>query len=761
MKSHLDKNIEFVATIDFETRSECDIAERGGWLYSRHLSTHILCMAYDIHHVPTGQTFTSIWLPPRTLLLYMFNMKASYKGLRGHFYPVKGKGKSMTKKRAAELEKNPNPKVFTWPTEYGKLINRKGMKVGFRFDGPLETYNNKYVRLKIQSRPEKLCKLIEDSGSNMIVEAHNVFFEKCVWWNICQPQHGFPEVPEDAWRCSAALAASYSLPRSLDGVGIALDLPVKKNLDGKLVMQQMVKPQHTGAYYQDTERYTKLFDYCLDDVRAEKEISARLGQLDERETSIWQLDQTINTRGIPLDKHTLQAGIGIIEEYTKVLEKEMSDLTGGRIENIRQTQVLKLWLEEQGVLTDSVDKGAVIKILERKNISDVVRRVLTIRQDLGQTSTAKYKKMLAMSDEQGVSRDQLMYYGANTGRFSGRGWQIHNMPRGSLEQDDAMIRAIGTGDWEALVKYGSVMDVLSSCVRGMILAPKGKKLIVSDYSNIEGRALAWLAGEDWKVQAFRDFDNGDGHDIYKLTYAQSFDMDVEDVTKDQRQLGKVQELALGYMGGVGAFQDMAKAYGVEVSDKVADELKTKWRDKHPKIKKFWYELEDAAISAILEKGTSFAAGDHISFLYDGDFLYAILPAGGTIKYYQPKLRDVETPWGQGKKQITYHASKGGSSSYREDTYGGKLAENCIAEDTEVLTDKGWVKIQNVTVNHLLWDGEQWVNHDGLTRPRLCDTIEVNSVYMTPEHEVLDAEERWRFAKTIKSDWKKVSLPEGY
>jgi DNA polymerase len=237
--------------------------------------------------------------------------------------------------------------------------------------------------------------------------------------------------------------------------------------------------------------------------------------------------------------------------------------------------------------------------------------------------------------------------------------------------------------------YERPMGVISSCLRGMIAAPSGHELVAGDFANIEGRVLAWLAGEEWKLQAFRDYDAGTGPDLYKLMANKIYNVPIESVTKDQRQIGKVAELACGYQGGVGAFQTMAKTYYVKVADEMADEIKTKWRTAHPTIVAFWYALENAAFAAVLDDTRVHVAGP-IVFHKSGSFLRCKLPSGRLMYYPYPKLIEVETPWGDMKEAVTYMAVVDQSAAKKEkiipdpfaegrwqrvSTYGGKLAEN--------------------------------------------------------------------------------------
>jgi DNA polymerase bacteriophage-type len=661
-------------TFDLETRSEAELTSVGAWNYSLHESTRVLCLCYNVEAYKNGELVLdrdAIWLPPEELVRYQFNCASQHKGLMGHWHASKGNLVRISAKRlGALLAARRQHKL----NECSLAKERRHVSKGFKFEGFLT--KPPLTKMRLESKPRLLCRAL--ASDEYVIEAHNVFFEKSLYWNVLQPRYGFPDIDETRWRCSAALAASYGLPRALDKVGEILELPVQKNLDGKLVMQQLAKPikkdGEFAGWYNDPQRFTTLYYYCMDDVRAEKEISKALEPLSLGELAVWQLNQKINKKGVPLDKDIVTGAISIIEGYTRELEARMAKLTDGRLNNIRQTAQLKLWLEENGILTDSVDKPSVEKILSRKRLPDAVRSVLEIRQKLGQTSTAKYPKMLAQLCPDGTIKDQYMYHGAISGRETSRGVQVANLPRGSLKQTQEMLDTIKFGSWRALSEYGDPMDVLSSCLRGTIAAPEGYKFLVSDYSNIEGRLTAWVAGEQWKLDAFKANDDGTGPDLYKVAYARAFGIEPEEVTGDQRQLGKIMELSCGFSGWVGAWQVMAKAYNIELKDDTVKDLIIKWRNQHPKLVSFWDELETAAKTAIIT-GEEQIVNDKVAFDVKGPFLRCRLPSGKYIHYYKPQLVDQETPWGEKKKSISYLASKGNGAPFRNVLWRGVFVEN--------------------------------------------------------------------------------------
>jgi hypothetical protein len=408
-------NPRYKITIDYETRSKCDISTHGGWLYSKDPSTEVLCLAYVIDDNLERKASKHMWVPPKHVLIYQFNLAATLKGLRGHFNPIKGSVKKLPKAAREKIAERDIAQPVKFPREWvGCVFLRKAVRRGYAWKGFL--YNPVWGRkLLVESKPTKLLTCI--ASNDYEIEAHNVFFEKSIWWNICEPKYDFPKIKDNAWSCSAALAASYGLPRALDKAGEALNLNVVKDGEGKLVMLRVAKPNQSGILTYDVQDFTTLLDYCVSDVLAERAISNALAPLSEDERSVWLLDQKINAHGLPVDMPTIKSAINIIQEYTLELEKRMTEITNGQLNNIRQTQQLKLWIESKGILTDSVDKNAVEKILARKNLNPEVKEVLEIRQKLGQTSTAKYYKMFDMADTDAYIRDQFLYHGANTGRF--------------------------------------------------------------------------------------------------------------------------------------------------------------------------------------------------------------------------------------------------------------------------------------------------------------------------------------------------------
>lgn len=543
-------------------------------------------------------------------------------------------------------------------------------------------------------------RLRELAGSpDTIFCAFNAGFEQAIWSNILVKRHGFPEVPIHRWRCSAAKCLSMSLPRSLGEAADALDLSIRKDDEGKQVMLKMCKPvpktrQHLhGKWHESEEDYAKLISYCKDDVDVERQLVKRLGFLTDEEQKVWELDQRVNQHGVLLDTELAE---GLLHMKTEICDR----LTGECEEQygFKPSQVAKIkdFMRSTGVEVPRVERykknpetgnrekmsteslgSEQIKKLLLSDIPDDVKSLLQIRQDFATTSLAKAQSGLNQSVDS-VARGQFMYHGANTGRWSGVGIQLHNLPRGEFDEDwidDEMkvacglVKARDTENLLAVFPTIRPMAVLKSCLRGLITPRAGSLLAVLDFSQIEARVLAWLAGQQEVLDAFTA-----GKDLYKFTASQIYEKSYDDVTKQERFIGKTASLALGYQGGAGAFSGMAANFGVLVDSDLADQVKSDWRARNEKTVKFWYDLERAAVRAVKAGKTTSVGG--IKFRVQEGFLMCKLPSGRCISYYLPEVSVKETQWGT-KAQLTYMGSdqQRGVRWGRISTYGGKLAEN--------------------------------------------------------------------------------------
>lgn len=548
----------------------------------------------------------------------------------------------------------------------------------------------------------RLLEHVEDGG---IVYAHNAAFELAIWNSTMVPRYGWPELKPEQVRCTMVMAYAMALPGALDNAAAAVGLKHQKDQAGHRLMLQMCKPREVKvvgnvtkhyeySWWDSRDKLERLYAYCKNDVEVERELSKRILPLSDSEQALWVLDYKINQRGIYIDIPSVKAAIDIVTAEKERLDADIRRVTNNCVGFTTEVARLTEWVRSRGIDIPGVAKADVLDALALDGLPDDVRSALTLRQEAGRSSTSKLAKMISVAGVDNRVRSTMQFHGANTGRWAGRMIQPHNMVRPKYPQAwiEDMVAHFNDPQYLSVI-YDKPMDCVANCSRAMITAAPGHDLIAADFANIEGRVLAWLAGEEWKLKAFRDFDAGTGPDIYKLTYAKSFGIDVNAVTKDQRQVGKVEELALGFGGGVGAFQTMARGYNVTISDVEADVIKNRWREAHPETVSYWYELERAAINAVLSEGEMFTAGADgrkVKFKKAGSFLWCQLPSGRVLCYPYPKILPVETPWGDIKDALTFmtvldatarkkakvvdDASNGGNW-YRISTYGGSLAEN--------------------------------------------------------------------------------------
>lgn len=530
------------------------------------------------------------------------------------------------------------------------------------------------------------CLLTRHVSTGGLVYAHNAAFELAIWNNVLHKHFGWPELKPEQMRCTMAMAYAMGLPGSLDGAAAALGIEQRKDAKGARVMLQLAKPrkviehrpEHDGAtgwiehvWWNDPAKLEILYAYCKQDVEVERALHKRMRELSDDEQSLWLLDQKINARGIQIDAEAIDAAIGLVTAEKARLDQAMRDITGNVVAGCTDVAQLTAWLRYKGVSLPGVAKADVTALLDGE-LPDDCRTALLLRQEAAKSSTAKLVAMRDRAGADGRMRGLFQYHGAATGRWAGRGPQPHNFPRPTIlhEQDDIEDVIAHFGEPEYLrVFYGDPMPLTADCMRGMIVAAPGHTLVCCDYSNIEGRVLAWLAGEKWKLDAFRAYDAGTGPDLYLLAYAKGFRVSVDEA-KPFRQVGKVMELALGYGGGVGAFQTMARGYGVKVTDARADELKVAWRSAHTAVTGFWRDLERAAIRAVQEGGIHRAGP--IAFKVNGSFLWCQLPSKRLLCYPYPEIHEGKF----GGPMLTYMSVNGVTRKWeRCDTYGGSLAEN--------------------------------------------------------------------------------------
>lgn len=536
------------------------------------------------------------------------------------------------------------------------------------------------------------------------VVAHNAAFELAIWNNIMVPRYGWPELKPEQTDCTMARGYAMGLPGALEEIALALGLHVLKDAEGRSLMLRMARPRSRPGqplvWWDEPEKLQRLYEYCKQDVRVEIEVDKRVMPLSATERRVWLLDYKINNRGVQLDIPSVTAAARMADAMKVEYDRQMAAATGGAVTSCGALAALKEWLGTKGVKVDSLAKQALIDLLDKladstNPLAAEVRHVLTIRQEAGKASAAKFHKMAAMAGADGRLRNMYQYHGAATGRWAGRAVQTHNLVRDMPKPKavEAILQLVREGNHDAIdAIFGPPLTAMSRCTRSLFVAPKGKLLVAGDFSNVEGRGQAWFAGEQWKLDAFVAADNGTGPGLYELAYSRMFNVPVESVLNpsEERQVGKVCELAFGYQGGVGSFHVMAKNYGVVVPDAKANEFKLAWRAAHPCITNVWYEIQRAAIAAVRNPGNSYTAGftgRHATFKVVGSFLWCLLPSGRALCYPYPKLLENEygpmltymtQPSPDDLKKFKVIADQANGPKWvRVGTYGGSLFNNII------------------------------------------------------------------------------------
>ncbi len=479
-----------------------------------------------------------------------------------------------------------------------------------------------------------------------------------------------------SWRCTMVWAAYLGLPRSLEDVGAVLGLEKQKLSEGKDLIRYFCVPckptKANGGRTRnlpghDREKWERFKAYNLRDVEAEMQIQQRLSRYPVPDF-VWEeyrQDQEINDRGIGVDMEMVRNAIAIDGRSKAELSAAMKELTG--LENPNSVQQMKQWLSENGVETDSLDKKAVAELM--KDAEEPLRKVLALRQQLAKSSVKKYQAMENAVCADSRAHGMFAFYGANrTGRFSGRIIQLQNLYKNTMPDLAQARELVRCGDFEALViLYDSVPEVLSELIRTAFVPQDGRKFIVADFSAIEARVLAWIAGERWRLKVFEG-----GGDIYCASASQMFHVPVEKhgVNGHLRQKGKIAELALGYGGSVGALISMG-ALEMGLAEEELQPLVSAWRDSNPCITEFWWAVDRAVKECIKMRAKTETHG--IRFDYQGGMLFITLFSGRRLAYVKPRIGENQF----GGESVTYMGVGGTKKWERLESYGPKFVENIV------------------------------------------------------------------------------------
>ena len=533
--------------------------------------------------------------------------------------------------------------------------------------------------------PGEVAEAVFDGS--VVKTAFNANFER-----TCLSKYFGRYLPPDSWHCSAVQAAVLALPRSLEDVGAVLGLDEQKMKEGRELIRYFCVPckptKANGGRRRNLpchapEKWEVFKSYCVRDVDVEKAIRRRLGKfpIPEGEMEMYRLDQRINDRGVLVDMGLVRQAVRCERLHKEVVTGRAYELTG--LENPNSVAQLKGWLGENGVEAESLSKKAVAELIE--GADGEVEELLRLRLLMAKTSVKKYEAMERSVCSDGRVHGLLQFYGANrTGRWAGRLVQVQNLPQNHLPDLELARGLVREGRFEDVeLFYGSTPEVLSELIRTAFVPEAGCRFVVADFSAIEARVLAWLAGERWRLDVFSSHGK-----IYEASAAAMFHVPVEEVTKGSplRQKGKIAELGLGYGGAAGALISMG-ALDMGLSEEELPSLVAVWRRANPHITQFWWDVDKAAVEAVVKR-TRTRAG-RIAFEYRSGILFVMLPSGRRLAYVKPRMGVNRF----GREGLTYEGILENKKWGRIETYGPKLVENIVQGTARDLLAEAMLRVE--------------------------------------------------------------------
>ena len=675
--------------IDIESRSACDLTKTGVYVYAEHPTTQITHVGY----APRGG-IARMWLPL---------MPAGWSAM-------------------------------------GTTVDGRPVEM---FGGPM---------------PGDLFDLVCDPETVWI--AHNASFERIMLSGPAGRAIGFPGSLRDVprWVCTAAMAARLGLPRTLEGACRARGVAVQKDAEGHKLMLRMCKPDpKTGAWWGGEAEMIREGSYCAQDVYAESALLDACPRLSDFERAVWELTERMNDRGVAVDLPLLETVSILIADASRTINARLHEITGGLVQKVTNHDAITRWLQsvdadDTGLGDDGVGKAALAAMLERTDLPGIVRDVLLIRRDGGKSSASKYAAIASRVSADGRIRGVLVYCGAaSTGRFSSRGAQLHNLPRPNLLKKSstalALIRDIQAGASLAMIEdfYGPPLVLASELLRPVFRAGDGRVLVRGDSSQIEARTLPWLAGADWKLDAFRAYDAGTGPDIYRVGAAAIYRVLIEAVDEQIRQVGKVSELSLGFAGGWKALQAMCRGYGAKIphAEKPtgpdaydweppagSDEwIVRQWRNGNPEVADrelgLWALAQKAAMDCMESPpGETFRVGQQGMYFRRGrDALAMYLPSGTALRYWAPQVVTKMMPWGKPGTVIRFKSEDSQSKQwYNYDAYGGLFVQNATQATARDLMAWWLLEMARAGIDPLLTVHDEGIGESDLSEAEAASVI---------------------------------------
>jgi DNA polymerase len=499
------------------------------------------------------------------------------------------------------------------------------------------------------------------------LQAWNANFERVIWNKIMAPRYNWPRTKAGQWYCTMAQASAAGLPRALGQAAAVLGVEEQKDKVGQALMLRMARPRKTLAdgthtWWTTPDKVQALIDYCIQDVRTEMDVSTHIPYLPDSERQLFLLDQRINDRGVMLDRDLLERVRRLATESKAEIDSEINRLTKGEVRSATQGMHLAAWLRKYGVQTSSVDKQAVAKILSSDGLHPVIRRVVELRQSGAKSSTAKLDAMEHAAGEDGRMRGLLVYHGAATGRWSGKLVQPQNFPRPVRKQAelDEIIAKLKAD--QSVAEHGHGTEIAADLLRSMIIAAPDHRLMFADYSAIEARVLAWMAGQRDLVETFAK-----GGDVYIKMASAIYNVPEDKVTPEQRQVGKMAILGCGYGMGGKRFAEQCAVMGIDVDVEEAKRIVSIYRQENNQIAAYWQSLEAEYLELARD---ALDQGETI--------LRYALPSGRSLTYRNPRIVQRETPWGTSQDTVEIDTLNSITRQWvPQKIWGGLAVENVV------------------------------------------------------------------------------------
>lgn len=498
-----------------------------------------------------------------------------------------------------------------------------------------------------------------------LLSAWNANFERTIWNEIMVSRYQWPRTRIKQWRCTMAQASAMGLPRALGQAAAVLGVEEQKDKTGAALMLRMARPRKvntdgTYTWWNTKDKVEQLIAYCKQDVRTELSVAETLHAMPDSERRLYQLDQRVNDRGVKLDVDLVHRVKALAENASVEIDAEIQRLTKGSVKAATNGMDLVAWLNSHGIATKSVDKQTVARLLTFDRLHPVIREVLLLRQNGAKSSTAKYEAMLHAANADGRMRGLLVYHGAATGRWSGKLVQPQNFPRPQKKQAELDIIISKLKQDEDVSEYGAGTVLASDLLRSMLVAEEGHRLMFADYSAIEARVLAWVAGQNDLVETFRK-----GGDVYKEMASAIYNVDVGCVTDAQRQVGKMAILGCGYGMGGKRFAEQCATMGIKVDEDEAKRIVAVYREKNNMIAQYWRDIEQEFVEMVKEAGRV-------------GTVPLSLPSGRSLTYHNPRIIQRETPWGVMRDTAQVDTLNSVTRQWTSQIiWGGLLTENVV------------------------------------------------------------------------------------